>query len=74
MSRRPCGSRRPDVRRRRALMGRVGLLASRAAGKGANCIARQDVDEQGNTGAAIDSSLATGLDARSVSTLLLHAP
>jgi hypothetical protein len=33
----------------------------------------EDVDEQGNTGAAIDSSLATGLDARSVSTLLLHA-
>jgi hypothetical protein len=55
-------------------MGRIGLLASRAAGKGANCIARQDVDEQGNTGAAIDSSLATGLDAGSVSTLLLHAP
>ena len=74
MSRRLFGSRRPAARRRCTLMGRVGLLASRAAGKGANGIARQDVDEQGNTGAAIDSSLATGLDAGSVSTLLLHAP
>jgi hypothetical protein len=55
-------------------MGRVDLLAPRTARKGANCVARQDVDEQGNTGAAIDSSLATGLDAGSVSTLLLHAP
>jgi hypothetical protein len=52
-------------------MGRGDL---RAARKGANCVARQDVDEQGQTGAAIDSSLATtGIDAGSVSTLLLHA-
>jgi hypothetical protein len=55
-------------------MGRLGLVASRAARKGANGFARQDVDEQGNTGAAIGSSLATRLDAGSVSTLLLHAP
>jgi hypothetical protein len=41
------------------------LATSRAAGKGANCVARQDVDEQGQTGAGIGSSLATGLDAGS---------
>ena len=44
------------------------------AGRTPHLVARQDVDEQGNTGAAIGSSLATGLDAGSVSTLLLHAP